>query len=86
MPTAVEEENLGTHRTDEKGDARFEEERVVDWMSPFASLPDTQRLQEEKRLVRKLDRRLMPMLCAMYLFACVYLLCLRQFDTTNHSQ
>ncbi|KAI0760295.1 MFS general substrate transporter [Fomes fomentarius] len=40
-------------------------------MSPFASFPasDTQRREEEKRLVRKLDRRLMPMLCAMYLFA-----------------
>jgi hypothetical protein len=28
---------------------------------------------EERRLVRKLDRRILPITCLMYLFACQYL-------------
>ena len=28
--------------------------------------------EEEKRLVRRLDMRLMPVLCALYLFACEF--------------
>ena len=29
-------------------------------------------LEDEKRLIKRLDSRLMPVLCALYLFACEY--------------
>lgn len=31
---------------------------------------DPDRLAEEKRLVRKLDKRILPIACLLYLFAC----------------
>ena len=33
---------------------------------------DCSRAEEERRLVRKLDRRILPIICAMYFFACEF--------------
>lgn len=40
-----------------------------------ASKRPTYTPEDERRLVRKLDMRIMPMACIMYLFACAYFLC-----------
>lgn len=77
MSTTVDEKGLAINQSDEKIDAGLEGERlgVVNDTHAFTSLPalDTQKRNlEEKRLVRKLDRRIIPMLCIIYLFACAY--------------
>lgn len=59
---------------DEKHDAKFEE--VGAFESPAiiqpAVRPEDPATVEERRLVRKLDRRILPIACLMYLFACQY--------------
>lgn len=39
------------------------------------TIPDPQRLAEEKALVWKLDKRILPFACLLYLFACKYSAC-----------
>lgn len=46
-------------------------EKVYDDQLESASFSDEHRLAEEKRLVRKLDKRIMPIACLLYLFACL---------------
>ncbi|KAI0738928.1 MFS general substrate transporter [Daedaleopsis nitida] len=46
------------------GDVRIEEQQVE-----YAPPGEESREEQEKRLVRRLDKRIMPMICAMYLFA-----------------
>jgi len=60
---------------DEKHDAKFEE--VGAFESPGIHIqpavrPEDPASVEERRLVRKLDRRILPIACFMYLFACQY--------------
>ncbi|KAJ7269715.1 MFS general substrate transporter [Mycena rebaudengoi] len=38
---------------------------------------DAQRVEDEVRLVRRLDRRILPITCLLYLFACSFFNCLR---------
>ncbi|KAI0760293.1 MFS general substrate transporter [Fomes fomentarius] len=70
MPVVIDQK-VGDDQTDEKNSVGLEEEPVVvdsyGSTSPLAS--GTERRAEEKRLVRKLDRRVLPVLCAMYLFS-----------------
>jgi hypothetical protein len=57
----------------ESHDAKFEE--VGPFESPGiqpAVRPEDPATVEERRLVRKLDRRILPIACLMYLFACQY--------------
>ena len=51
---------------DEKGVVDVEEQQV-EYQDSTAR---TERREAERRLVRKLDKRILPLLCAMYLFAC----------------
>ena len=58
-----------TSYADEKGSADPAVEQVE--QSP-PSATEFEATPEEKRLVRKLDMRIMPIACIMYLFACEY--------------
>lgn len=44
-----------------------------------AQIQDPERVAEEKALVRKLDGRILPFACLLYLFAC-------EFSTAGHQQ
>lgn len=44
---------------------------------------DLDRIREEKRLVRKLDNRILPIACFLYLFACKHTIPLRYFRITD---
>ncbi|KAI0800091.1 MFS general substrate transporter [Fomes fomentarius] len=67
---SITEEGRGSKHVDEDAETKLEEEQVVDRTCALTSstASGAQRLEEEKRLVRKLDKRIMPILCAMYLF------------------
>lgn len=56
---------------DDKGISTVE---VVEFTGQENTLTDgsTSPVEQERRLVRRLDMRLMPVLCALYLFACEY--------------
>lgn len=54
----------GYSSSDEKVEIASEEVR------PEEVLPSVEELEEEKRLVRKLDKRILPFACLLYLFAC----------------
>ena len=57
--------------TDEKDSGTIEAVEVVQGDGPPSEgFPHTR--AEEKRLVRRLDMRLMPVLCTLYLFACEF--------------
>lgn len=58
---------------DEKNNLEEEPVVVHSYGLTSSQASGTERRAEEKRLVRKLDRRVLPVLCAMYLFSCVYL-------------
>lgn len=63
MSTHNEKTSIADDKTSvEKGEQTFEE-------SP-ASATQYEATPEERRLVRKLDMRIMPIACVMYLFAC----------------
>ena len=53
---------------DEKLDARFDEPPCEP--AGDARPEDPVSEEEERRLVRKLDRRILPIACLLYLFAC----------------
>jgi hypothetical protein len=57
---------------DEKLDAKSEEVAFESPGSQPAVRPEDLASVEERRLVRKLDRRILPIACVMYLFACQY--------------
>lgn len=66
-------ETLSRNDVDEKGqDLSSNKESPV--------VPDS-RSVEEKRLVRKLDKRILPITCLLYLFACQspYIMCLNWY-------
>ena len=48
-------------------DVKVENAEREDYQEPSESW-----LAEEKKLVRKLDKRILPMACLLYLFACEY--------------
>ena len=58
-------------------DERLHIKREEDATEPPSVQPDVQPEEgsvsvEERRLLRKLDRRILPITCLMYLFACQY--------------
>ena len=57
--------------TDEKDSGTIEAVEIVKDDRPLSNGYLHTR-EEEKRLVRRLDMRLMPVLCALYLFACEF--------------
>ena len=63
---ALEEKPNSTVTDDEKGVVDVEQQQV----EYRDSTAGTERREAERRLVRKLDKRILPLLCAMYLFAC----------------
>ncbi|RPD81550.1 MFS general substrate transporter [Lentinus tigrinus ALCF2SS1-7] len=52
---------------DEKDGPKVEESLVE--YAPSSTQTDASRAEEERRLVRKLDKRILPIICAMYFFA-----------------
>ena len=64
---ALEENRTSAGTDDEKGVVDVEEQQVEYRDSTTVG---TERREAERRLVRKLDKRILPLLCAMYLFAC----------------
>lgn len=42
--------------------------------------------QEERNLVRKLDRRILPITCLLYLFACLSFPCVQMLSTKKYSR
>jgi hypothetical protein len=55
---------------DEKLQIKFDPPSVQSDVQPEGEGPVS---VEERRLVRKLDRRILPITCLLYLFACQYL-------------
>lgn len=62
---------LDTTNRDSKLTADYDEklESVSDGSHPTT---DAEQALEEKRLVRKLDSRILPIACLLYLFACMF--------------
>ena len=57
--------------TDEKHDTKPELDEATTYESASVPLAQEEAVSpEERRLVRKLDRRILPIACLMYLFAC----------------
>ncbi len=48
----------------------YDEEKVEVSAGPSSRPATAEEIAEEKRLVRKLDYRIMPIACLLYLFAC----------------
>ena len=68
--------------TDEKDSGTIEALEVVkDDALPSDGCLHTR--EEEKRLVRRLDMRLMPVLCALYLFACEFVTEILRYEKRN---
>ena len=64
---------------EKKGDINFDESSVGTPGIQPAVRPEDPVSVEERRLVRKLDRRILPITCLMYLFACQH--CIGLFYT-----
>jgi hypothetical protein len=52
-------------------DEKLDIKRGAQGVQPVGAVSET--VVEERRLVRKLDRRILPITCLMYLFSCQYL-------------
>lgn len=59
---AMRSPTVDLEEKEKDGAVRIEEQQV--------EYAQQSRDEDEKRLVRRLDKRIMPMICAMYLFAC----------------
>ncbi|TFK85656.1 MFS general substrate transporter [Polyporus arcularius HHB13444] len=66
MPPIPQRQDLNASGTDEKDAAKAEDCHVE--YAPSAET-NSSRAEDERRLVRKLDRRILPIICAMYFFA-----------------
>ena len=74
---SVEEEKLGTEGGYSKDEGHFVEEKQAedvdggpDEDGEMLSATKYEGTPEERKLVRKLDGRIMPLACVLYLFAC----------------
>ena len=70
MMNAVKHES--TAELESKNDSHVEETRASG--STHSSLSEADRVlavsKDEQKLIRKLDKRIMPIICSMYFFAC----------------
>ena len=69
MSSLPQHRDIVTGGADEKDNLRVKETLVE--YAP-SNQTDCSRAEEERRLVRKLDRRILPIICAMYFFACEF--------------
>jgi hypothetical protein len=60
--------------SDEEAKLGYEEKPREAQIEVTSSLVALEQLQEEKKLVRKLDVRILPIACLLYLCACTYCL------------
>lgn len=73
MSTTIAEAHVRKDHTNEKYGAE-EQPELVEYVQDSTALGifGAQKEKDEKQLVRKLDRRIIPMIFAMYFFACMY--------------